>query len=130
MRISSQLLTKLRALRDARNASEVLPACINIASFKDARKRIWQEIRATYNLPSQLKFKVELDGAAAGELRRKDTSAPYTPVSAPSVPTAAPQTSDGQRFLVIGDDAETPVHGVAALLTHLRNEYDLRIVQL
>lgn len=43
------------------------------------RKQLWQEVRAHYNLPPDVKFSVELDGNNAGELRIKGTGEAWKP---------------------------------------------------
>lgn len=43
------------------------------------RADLWRGIRKDYNLPDNIKFKVELDGPLAGELRASGSSAPWQP---------------------------------------------------
>ena len=43
------------------------------------RADLWRRIRHDYYLPADTKFKVELDGPLAGELRASGSSAPWQP---------------------------------------------------
>lgn len=49
----------------------------NQNALKAMREKVWEHLRATYGLDNNLKFKISLDGASAGELRLKGTSEPY-----------------------------------------------------
>lgn len=76
MRISDDFLNRMQALRDQRrNTTD--PWLID--QIKRAKQQWWDELRAAYNLPEGVKFKVELDGELAGELRYKSTGLPYQP---------------------------------------------------
>jgi hypothetical protein len=129
MRIDNDLLNKLRAVRDARNVNSVLPTLVSATALKAARGDVWGQIRARHSLPAGVKFKVELDGPDAGELRRKDTSEPFVPAT-PAASHACGNVSGCQQFLVISDDDELRVSGVDALLAHLRDQHDIRVVKL
>lgn len=131
MKISATLLSKLVAVRDARNASAVLPNLVTADRLKAARAAVWGEIRTTYNLPTHLKFKVELDGPDAGELRRKDTSQPFVPTTPVSAAATGASGSAQARFVVIDmDDPGAPqtVDGQAALFSLLAADYNVRVV--
>lgn len=93
MQIAQDLLVKLQTLRDARKIIPVLPGLIQTSAFDTARKAVWNEVRTRHNLPNDVKFKVELDGPLAGELRRKADSQPY------DAPTAVPDTSFAEGLM-------------------------------
>lgn len=136
MRISESLLTRMRAVRDARNASTVLPSVVSPEAVKQASKAVWAEIRRTYNLPESTKFKVVLDdGPTAGEIRIKgtgdDVSSPV-PAGTLTMHAPAPTVGGGDigRILVIDEDGETEVVGYEGLKSFLRDEHDIRLHKL
>lgn len=133
MKISAELLNKLRGVRDARNAAAVLPDAMSPEQVATVKKRIWQEIRRVYNLPTNVKFKIELDGELAGELRYKDTGRPYVPPAAamtaiPAVTGAGAQASSGTKYVVIDDDDERVLNSFDDLIDWLRDNYGVRVV--
>lgn len=128
MRITQEQLDKMRAIRDARNISTVLPGLVSINQLKSLKTSIWADIRRAHNLPADVKFKVELDGADAGEIRRKDNSQPFEhPFRAASAAPAA-----GVRYVVIddSDDSEQIFDSVDDVFAYVRDNSDIRIVKV
>lgn len=135
MKISAELLNKLRGIRDARNAASVLPDAMSPEQLSSMKKRVWQEIRRTYNLPDRVKFKVELDGEKAGELRYKDNGLPYTPPTIASQAATANRASAtsagsaaGVKYVVIDDDDERVLTSFEDLVEWLRDNHGVRVV--
>lgn len=143
MQIAQDLLVKLQTLRDARKIIPVLPGLIDTAAFDAARKAVWTEVRARHNLPKDLKFKVELDGPLAGELRRKADGQPY------DAPTAVPDTSfaegvvgaligafslgQPQTYVVVptdDDEALQKFDNLDAMFAYIKDETGLRCVAI
>lgn len=128
MRITQEQLDKMRAIRDARNISTVLPGLVSIDQLKSLKTSIWADIRRAHSLPADMKFKVELDGDNAGEIRRKDNSQPFE--SSFCTPAAAPTA--GVRYVVIddSDDSEQVYDNVDDVFAYVRDNSDIRIVKV
>lgn len=131
MRIDNDLLTQLRAVRDARNVNSVFPTLVSGDALKNARRGVWDTIRARYSLPTDVKFKVELDGPDAGELRRKDTSEAYTPPAPNSGAQCSVDPAGGStRYVVIDDDANDEIvfSNLADVFAYVRDNSSIRVV--
>lgn len=130
MRIDNDLLTQLRAVRDARNVNSVFPTLVSGDALKNARRGVWDAIRARYSLPTDVKFKVELDGPDAGELRRKDTSEAYTPPAPNPVQRPAAESASAIRYVVIDDDANDEIvfSNLADVFAYVRDNSSIRVV--
>lgn len=77
MFINAQLLSRFQTTRNQRKYLE--DVCRDTSYLKPIAAQIWADVRNTYNIPSNVKLKVELDGELAGQLRYKDTDAAYLP---------------------------------------------------
>lgn len=130
MRIDNDLLTKLRAVRDARNVNSVFPTLVSDSALESARQDVWAAIRDRYSLPADVKFKVELDGPDAGELRRKDNSEAYTlPRPAAQSMTAASSEAAG-RYVVIDDDNDNEIvfGNLPDVFAYIRDNSSIRVI--
>lgn len=127
MKINTLLLNSLQYIREARRNALGIDPDVDVSMYKTRMKNTWEVIHQQYNIPTDLKLKVELDGELAGELRYKDGSV-YMPDVTEAVPqepndrygAVAPKPDfDPNRIVVINDDGLAIIcESVQELLTH------------
>lgn len=79
----------------------------------EQRADLWRRIRREHNLPDDVKFKVELDGPLAGELRASGTSVPWmgaTSSSEVGFTVYVWRTDAGLHTHLVYDSEDHPAH--------------------
>lgn len=80
MKIKESFVDQFRDVRALRKIAERFERNDLLDVANELSSELWEGTRSYYNLPSDVKFSIELDGDLVGELRIKGTGKAYIPM--------------------------------------------------